>query len=80
MLVTKLFENLHELAIASKNLDLAEELILFETLRELKDSYLSFDESGSKIKFILELVYTDGIGRLEDVQVKYDKITSYFLT
>ncbi|MBN3949361.1 MAG: hypothetical protein HWQ38_24025 [Nostoc sp. NMS7] len=59
MLLTNLFQNLREHAIASNSLNFAEELVPFELVRSLR--YLEFDEAGQQLKSLLEKGYQDGI-------------------
>lgn len=77
MLLTSLFQNLREHAIASKTLEFAEEVTPFVLLQDLR--HLEFDEAGQQLKRLLEKGYTDGIDGLENVRVEDGKIKGVFL-
>jgi hypothetical protein len=77
MLLTNLFQNLREHAIASNNLDFAEELTPFDLVRSLR--HLEFDEAGQQLRSLLEKGYQDGIDGLENVRVEGGKIKGIFI-
>lgn len=76
-MLTILFQNVREYLIVNNGVNFAEAIAPWNEISQLYQ--LEFDESGSKIRSILESVYTDGITGFENVKVDGDKITGIFL-
>lgn len=76
MTIVGLFTQMREHVIASSGLNFAESVIPWDKISHLRE--IQFDETGDKLKAIIESFYVDGIDGFESVKKEGTKITGIF--